>query len=250
MPRDRNIARALERQRDPSLPPSLELSCGSCPILNPAVPMRIRLEKHENPLPACPEPEVCPLRRFFAEAAERGAPVDLDIGAGYGSFSRARATLHPERRVLAIEQEAARVARSDVAARIAGILNLALLRAEMRWVLEYCIPQSSVAAAFVLFPDPWPKDRHARNRFFRLSNAALLHKVLAPGGVVNAATDDEPYFGQILETMANAPGFEPTAPESRSDAEKTDFERKFISQGKRVFEAAWRKTRRAPAGAV
>jgi len=241
MPRDRNIARALARQRDPSLPPSLALDASGCPILAPDVPMRIRLERHEEPLPVCPAPGVCPVRRFFAEAAAAGAAVELDVGAGYGRFSRGRAAGHPERRILAIEQEAARVARSDVAARLAGIRNLALLRAEARWALEYCVPPESVATAFVLFPDPWPKDRHARNRFFRAPNVALVRRILAPGGTLQAATDNEPYFAQMLETMTAAPGFEPAEPAVRAETEQTDFERKFLSQGKRIFTAAWRK---------
>ena len=248
MPRDRNIARALARQRDPSLPPSLALDASGCPILAPDVPMRIRLERHEEPLPVCPAPGVCPVRRFFAEAAAAGAAVELDVGAGYGRFSRGRAAGHPDVRVLAVEQEAARVARSDVAARQAGIRNLALLRAEARWVLEYCVPPESVATAFVLFPDPWPKDRHARNRFFRAPNVALVRRILAPGGTLQAATDDEPYFAQMLDTMAAAPGFEPAEPAVRAEAERTDFERKFLSQGKHVFAAAWRKLPEGAAG--
>lgn len=250
MPRDRNIARALARQRDPSLPPSLALDASHCTILAPDVPMRIRLAKHEPPLPVCPEPAACPVRRFFAEAAAAGAPVELDIGAGYGRFSRGRAAGHPGIRLLAIEQEAARVARSDVAARQAGISNLALLRAEARWALEYCAPPESVDVAYVLFPDPWPKDRHAHNRFFRLPNIALVHRLLRPGGTLQAATDNEPYFAQMLETMAAAPGFEPADPAVRGDDERTDFERKFLAQGKRVFAAAWRKTSRGRAAAA
>ena len=241
MPRDRNIRRALERQRDPALPPSLALDASRCPVLAPDVPMRIRLEKHEEPLPVCPEPDACPVRRFFAEAARDGAPVELDVGAGYGRFSRGHAAARPRIRLLAIEQEAARVARSDVAARLSGISNLALLRAEARWALEYCVPPESVSAVYVLFPDPWPKDRHARNRFFRAPNVALVRRLLRPGGVLQAATDNEPYFAQMLETMAAAPGFAPAEPAVRGENEKTDFERKFLSQGKRVFAAAWRK---------
>ena len=64
MPRDHNVRRALALQRDPSLPPSLELAEGLCPILRPDVPMRVRLERHEPPLPVCPG-GACAVRRFF-----------------------------------------------------------------------------------------------------------------------------------------------------------------------------------------
>ena len=110
MPRDHHVGRALALQRDPSLPPSLERTEGLCPILRPDVPMRIRLERHEPPLPVCPG-GACSVRRFFEEAARDGAEVELDVGAGYGRFARGHAAAHPEIRLLAIEQEEARIAR-------------------------------------------------------------------------------------------------------------------------------------------
>ena len=78
MPRDHHVRRALALQRDPSLPPSLELSEGLCPILRPDGAMKERLERHEPPLPVCPGGG-CAVRRFFEGAAEEGAAVELEI---------------------------------------------------------------------------------------------------------------------------------------------------------------------------
>lgn len=240
MPRDHHVGRALALQRDPSLPPSLERTEGLCPILRPDVPMRIRLERHEPPLPVCPG-GACSVRRFFEEAARDGAEVELDVGAGYGRFARGHAAAHPEIRLLAIEQEEARIARMDVAARRQGLTNVAFLNAQARYVLEYCVPPGSVSAAHLLFPDPWPKDRHARNRLFRRPNVDLFHRLLRTGGVLHAATDNGPYFEQMLEVMRGDDRFEPVPPPVRLPDEQTDFERKFIEQGKTVLAASWRK---------
>lgn len=239
MPRDRHIRRALELQRDPSLPPTLELDPGACPILRADGAGKERLERREEPPPAC-DP-ACPVRAFFAAARDAGAAVELDVGAGYGRFGRGRAAAHPELRILGIEQEGARVARSDVIARKAGLRNLAYLVGEARYALEFCVPPESVAAVHVLFPDPWPKDRHARNRFFRAPTVALVHRLLRNGGFLHAATDDETYFAQMVATMGADARFEAVPPPVRPDAEKTDFELKFLGQGKRVLAASWRK---------
>ena len=181
------------------------------------------------------------MHRFFERAAEDGAEVVLDVGSGYGRFSRAHAALHPGIRVLAIEQESARVARSDVIARREGIRNVAYLVAEARYALEYCIPPASVSSVFVLFPDPWPKDRHARNRIFRAPIVDLLFRLLRPGGTIHAATDDDAYFGRMLATMRGDDRFEPIPPFERGEEEKTDFERKFIGLGREIHAASWRR---------
>lgn len=239
MPRDRHVFRALRLQRDPSLPPTLELDPGACPVMRADGPMKERLERRLEPPPPC-DP-ACPVRAFFAAARAAGADVELDVGAGYGRFGRGRAAAHPELRILGIEQEGARVARSDVIARRAGIRNLAYLVGEARYALEFCVPPESVAAVHVLFPDPWPKDRHARNRFFRAPNLELVHRLLRPGGFLHAATDDETYFARMLETAGADARFERVPPPVRPPEEKTDFELKFEGRGRTVFAASWRK---------
>ena len=238
MPRDHHVRRALALQKDPSLPPSLELTEGLCEIARPDGATKERIERRAD-LPSCRGG--CAVRRFFERAAAEGADVEIDVGAGYGRFARAHAAAHPGIRVLAIEQESARVARSDVVSRRAGQGNLAYLVAEARYALEFCVPPESVAAAFVLFPDPWPKDRHARNRLFRPPVVSLLHRLLRRGGALHAATDDAAYFAQMLDVMRDDPRFEPAPPYERGEDERTDFEIKFLGQGREVRAASWRK---------
>lgn len=240
MPRDRHVNRALLLQRDPSLPPSLALDPGVCPILRPCRAMKERLERHCAPLPQCPG-GACAVRAFLDAAGAAGAAVEIDVGAGYGRFSRGHAAANPDVRLFAVEQDEARVARTDVAARRMGLRNIGYLAGEARYALEYCVRPGTVRAVFVLFPDPWPKDRHARNRFFRPANVELVHRALCVGGILHAATDNAAYFAQMLEVMSGDRRFEPAPPYERGDDERTDFERKFLSQGKTVNLASWRK---------
>lgn len=240
MPRDRNVRRAIALQNDPALPPTLELRTNLCEIIRPDSKMKERLERHLPPLPTCNGTN-CAVRTFFQKAAEEGIPVELDVGCGYGRFSRAHALANPRIRLLGIEQDDARVARSDVLARKSGIANLAYLIGEARYALEYCIPENSISAIFILFPDPWPKDRHARNRIFRKPVVDLLFRLLIPGGFLHAATDNEPYFRQMQSVMADDLRFQSVPAYRRSKDEQTDFEQKFLSQGKLVHAASWQK---------
>ena len=69
----------------------------------------------------------------------------------------------------------------------------------------------------------------------------LLHRLLRRGGVLHAATDDEAYFAQMLEVMQGDARFEPAPPYERGEDERTDFEIKFLGQGRTVRAASWRK---------
>ena len=57
----------------------------------------------------------------------------------------------------------------------------------------------------LFFPDPWPKKRHHKRRILKPSFVALLARAIRPGGSFHAATDWEPYAGQMLEIL-EAPG--------------------------------------------
>jgi tRNA G46 methylase TrmB len=69
----------------------------------------------------------------------------------------------------------------------------------------------------------------------------LVHRLLLPGGLLHAATDDEAYFAQMLGVMAGDGRFEPVEPPVRGEDEKTDFELKFADQGRVLRAASWRK---------
>ena len=51
-----------------------------------------------------------------------------------------------------------------VAARRRGLMNVRAIAADARCVLARLIPDASVAAYHLYFPDPWPKTRHRQRR--------------------------------------------------------------------------------------
>jgi tRNA (guanine-N7-)-methyltransferase len=46
---------------------------------------------------------------------------------------------------------------------------------------------------FLMFPDPWPKARHAKRRFVHPALLAEVARALAPGGEWRIASDDPTY---------------------------------------------------------
>ena len=69
------------------------------------------------------------------------------------------------------------------------------------------LPDRSVARVFLLFPDPWPKSRHAERRFVGPANLDSLARIMAPGAELRVATDDPTYLAWILEHLPAHPDF-------------------------------------------
>ena len=156
MVRERRSWRRLAAQRDPNLPPTLQLEHGLCRLVTQdGETLRELGQTGTGERPVCPKGACAILERF----ATCELPIEVEIGSGLGRFLLARATSHPETHFIGIEQESVRVARIDVAARKAGLANLSLISAEAMAVLEFCFPPSAVQAVYLFFPDPWPKPR-------------------------------------------------------------------------------------------
>lgn len=52
------------------------------------------------------------------------------------------------------------------------------------------LPDASVQRCFILFPDPWPKQRHSDRRFIGQDSVPELVRVLAPGAELRFGSDD------------------------------------------------------------
>ncbi|MGI5869098.1 MAG: tRNA (guanosine(46)-N7)-methyltransferase TrmB [Kiritimatiellia bacterium] len=238
MARDRNAKRIRASQHDPTLPPTRELKGGFCRIFDADVPMLQRLGDRDAPRPACPRNPDCALVRLLASCDK---PLELEIGCGMGKFIAARAKNHPESHFLGIECEKVRIARTDVALRAAGIANAHVVCGQAMRLLEFCLPDASLAALHLYFPDPWPKKRHRKHRLFNAAFARQAHRVLRPGGTLNVATDHDDYFAQMREAMAADGRFESIEPLERAEDETTEFEMKFRAKNHPVNAASWKK---------
>ncbi len=65
------------------------------------------------------------------------------------------------------------------------------------------LPAGSVSRLFLMFPDPWPKARHAKRRFVHPAILAEVARVLRPGGQWRIASDDPTYQQWVDEVFSN-----------------------------------------------
>lgn len=180
-------------------------------------------------------------RLDFLQAFGNSHPVEVELGAGDGSFLAARAASVPDRNFLGVERLLGRLRKLDRKAHRAGLDNVRCLRIEAAYFLEWMLTPGTVSALHVYFPDPWPKRRHWKRRLINERFAELAHVALVPGGEVFLRTDHTGYFEAMEPVFTNSPGFDriPTPPDLAGVL--TDFEREFHAQGIPTHHAAYRK---------
>jgi tRNA (guanine-N7-)-methyltransferase len=172
-------------------------------------------------------------------------PVELEVGSGKGLFLVNAARSKADCNFVGVElsRKYARLGAERLAKSFAS--NARIWRADAREVLSKLVPQASLQAVHVYFPDPWWKNRHKKRRVFTDSFIGDVERVLKPGGELHAATDVEEYFGVIKALIASRTRFheeavcEANGPEDPMDY-LTNFERKYRLEGRAIFRAMYR----------
>jgi tRNA (guanine-N7-)-methyltransferase len=183
----------------------------------------------------------------------RAAPLEVEVGSGKGLFLRTAAAERPEVDLLGIEisLKYARFAAAALAKR--KLTNAKVAVADALRVFGELLPDGSLAAVHVYFPDPWWKKRHKKRRLMKESFLRDLERTLISGGVFHFWTDVEEYFHCSLELLAshthlNGPLDVPEVPAEHDMAYRTYFERRTRLHDEPVYRAEFRKPSSAKAG--
>ena len=171
----------------------------------------------------------------------RAQPVEVELGSGDGSFLANYAKLHPERNFLGVERLLGRLRKLNKKSLRGGLTNVALLRLEALYVVEFLVPVESIDALHIYFPDPWPKRKHRKNRLINERFTEVAGKALKVGGVVYLRTDDLDYFEQMTRVFDGNAGFERVETPEELTRVVTDFERNFHLRGVATNHAAYRR---------
>ncbi|MCG6863701.1 MAG: tRNA (guanosine(46)-N7)-methyltransferase TrmB [Chromatiaceae bacterium] len=174
-------------------------------------------------------------------------PVYLEIGFGNGDVLAELASCNPRRNYLGIEVHRPGVGHLLLEIERRGLENAKVCCHDAVEILALGLARASLAGVYLLFPDPWPKQRHHKRRIFKPELVRLLARVIRPGGLLHIATDWEPYARQILELLTCAGDlFENTAsprafaslPQERP---QTRFEQRGVRLGHQVRDLIYRR---------
>jgi tRNA (guanine-N7-)-methyltransferase len=217
------------------------------------VPLRLYGRRRGHPLRPRQEKllaETLPrLRLSVEDAAALSHPLWLEVGFGGGEHTLAQVAANPGVTYIASE-----VFENGLCSLLSALVpeggeataplppNLRLWPEDARPLLA-ALPDAALERLFLMFPDPWPKSRHAKRRFVHPAMVPVVARVLAPGGIWRIASDDPTYQEWLRETFAGQDLF---VPHSHAEARPegwppTRYEAKALREGRQPIYWEWRR---------
>ena len=187
-------------------------------------------------------PSPCTSQTLF----DNERPIEIEIGSGKGLFMTNTATANPDHNFVGIEVAgkychfaASRLAR-------AGLSNARMVHGDAMAIVRDRVPDRSVRAVHVYFPDPWWKDRHRKRRVMKSGFLKDIWRVLVPGGKLHFWPDVEEYFRTTLDLIKAEVTLDGPLRVAERVAEhdldyRTHFERRMRLRNLPVYRAEFRK---------
>lgn len=129
---------------------------------------------------------------------EKKIPLVVEICSGNGDWIVEQAKKFPDRNWIAIEMMFERARSIWLKIQREKIPNLFVVCSEAKVFFQYYVQDGAFSEAFVHFPDPWPKRKHAKHRLLWAPFFQLLEKKIEKAGCLTLVTDDGTYREQII----------------------------------------------------
>jgi tRNA (guanine-N7-)-methyltransferase len=147
------------------------------------------------------------LRSLFGSVQ---GPIEIEIGPGRGGFLFERAAVVPDACILGLEIRLKwahvvneRLGKAGLSPRVQSLAE------DAKVALPRLVPDGSVRAFFLHFPDPWWKKRHEKRLVMGDALLDQIARLLVPGGALYIQTDVEDraalYEAQVLAHQAFVP---------------------------------------------
>jgi len=187
-----------------------------------------------------------PAQTFAAPVSE----IWLEVGFGGGEHAIAQSEANPHAGLIACE-----VFENGICSLLSHLIpeadpataplpgNLRLFTDDAR-ILMRALPDGALTKLFLIFPDAWPRERHAKRRFVHPAALPEVARVLRPGGEWRIASDHPVYQAWVTEVLAAQALFAvpPPATERPTGWPPTRYEAKAIREGRAPLY--WTLTRR------
>lgn len=174
--------------------------------------------------------------------------IEVEIGCGKGEFMAQRASVHNERYFVGIDR---RKDRFDLTEK-----KLQRQTTEKNWVLLHCDARQfldqelpPIQVLHVYHPDPWPKAKQNKHRFFRSPDARAWASAIVVGGQLRVSSDHREYFEEILDILESWEDFSlelVVRKEHYLGDPITHFEKIFLSKKEPVYKAYFKKRSLSP----
>lgn len=127
--------------------------------------------------------------------------VVWEIGSGHGHFLVQYAQVFPAKYCVGVDIIRDRLARSGRKRERAQVTNCHFVQAEAREFLDALPNGVTLEEIWVLFPDPWPKKRHHKNRILQAEFIEALAGRAGEGSRLYFRTDHDEYFHAVATLL-------------------------------------------------
>lgn len=180
--------------------------------------------------------------------ANSSRPLVLEIGCYMGKNVLEIAQQNPHLNILGIDITYKRVVKAAKKLKNFNIPNAKIAICDARMLFTEIIPDQSLHGVCIFFPDPWPKDKHEKNRLLSIQFIENLLKKLTPNGFLWFKTDHKLYFEETNKLLLNL-GFEHDLNNTLQPSSilggpyETAFQKIFTQKGVPFFQSIYLKSR-------
>lgn len=159
--------------------------------------------------------------------------VAIEYCSGNGQWILEKAKQYPHLNWIAVEKRFDRVRKIWAKMHNDRLDNLFVVFSEAETFTKYYLKEEQVSFVFINFPDPWPKQKHAKHRLIQKEFLLDLSKVLNRSSEVTLVTDDEIYKDRMIKTFEAVESFHSFYP-------FPFYETKLETYGSSFFENLWK----------
>lgn len=167
-------------------------------------------------------------------------PLHLEVGFGDGRYTVRRAQDAPNERFVGLEISSASLQRGLNNVRKRDLQNVKLLKVGAVFAVQHLFAPHTLASITVNFPDPWPKERHEKNRLLQTDFFKLSASRLVSGGAVLLATDHPDYLAFARAEAERTGLFDLETTDPPAAVFETKYALKWKTQGKPLFYQVFR----------
>jgi len=175
----------------------------------------------------------------FQNIFRNPAGVTLEIGFGSGFATAEIAQANPDKNYLGIEVHRPGIGKLLWEIEKRSLDNIRIIEYDAAAAAEKMIPDGSLDAIHIFFPDPWPKKRHHKRRLIQAPFTLTLARRLKPGGYLYMVTDWEDYAACALASLASCPTLKNAYEDFAVGQDwrpKTKFEQKGLAKDHKIRE--------------
>jgi tRNA (guanine-N7-)-methyltransferase len=119
-------------------------------------------------------------------------PLTVEFGCGHGHWLTSYASQHPQQLCLGIDNDAKRIQAAQLKQRYSLLDNLSFVGASASELAEAMASIVKASKVYILFPEPWRKEKHHPRRMLQPKFFDLLCKCTTDDVLMFVRTDDKP----------------------------------------------------------